>query len=361
MGYTSGTSGRPKGVLRQPRPVPPEEALDIGPLRFLGRFGLTAGDGVHLLCSPLYHAAPFAFAQGTLHLGHRLVLLPGFDAATVLESIERFAVTSTHMVPTHFYRLLALPAADREARDVSSVRLLVHAGAPCPPAVKRQMIDWLGPVVWEYYGATEGTISIASPQDALARPGTVGRPPSYVSVKVMDPDGRELPARHEGLVYFTMPTGPFSYHGDEAKTRASRVGDFATAGDIGWLDEDGYLFLSDRRDDMINSGGVNVYPAEVEHCLMEHPLVADAAVVGQPDPEWGQRVVAFVATVPGTATGPELASELREHCRARIARLKCPRDIYFRDPLPRTETGKLLRRVLRAELAGTAPALEDAG
>jgi long-chain acyl-CoA synthetase len=350
MGYTSGTSGRPKGVLRQVRQLPPEEVLGAGMLRFLGAFGLAPGDGRHLACSPLYHAAPFAFAQGSLHLGHQLVCMPKFDARRVLESIERFSVTSTHMVPTHFQRLLALPDDERAARDVSSMRLLIHAGAPCPPEAKRKMLEWFGPVVWEYYGATEGTVSIASPDDAMARPGTVGRPLPYVDVKVMDSAGRELPPGEEGLVYFSTPTGPHRYHGDEAKTRESRIGDYATIGDIGWLDGDGYLFLADRREDMINTGGVNVYPAEVEHRLLEHPAVADVAVVGQPDQEWGERIVAFVTTVPGTVEGPELAGELQAHCRAGIARLKCPRAIYFRTDLPRTETGKLLRRVLRAEI-----------
>jgi long-chain acyl-CoA synthetase len=315
---------------------------------YLGGFGLVPGPGVHLVCSPLYHAAPCHFSLQALHLGHAIVIHRKFDAEAVLADIERYQVTSTQMVPTHLHRMLRLPADVKDKHDLRSIQVMLVAGAPFPPEEKRAAIDWLGLVVWEYLAATEGMVCRVSPAEALAHPGTVGRPEA---VMLLDEDGNQVPAGEAGTIYFPSQV-PFEYLNDPAKTGAAvRADGWATVGDIGRLDEDGYLYLLDRRVDLIISGGVNIYPAEIEQRLITHPAVADVAVVGVPHPDWGHQPVAIVQLEDGWAGGPDLAARLDAHCRDGLASLKCPARYEFRESLPRTASGKLLRRMLREELA----------
>ncbi|MEW9547218.1 AMP-binding protein [Nonomuraea sp. NPDC050783] len=344
MLYTSGTTGHPKGVRRRLLELTPEELYPILMRKSWRHFGLPM-NGVHLVCSQLYHSAPYGQAMMALQFGHAIVAPERFDAAETLRLIERYRVTNAFMVPTMFHRLLAVP--DRTSYDLSSLTHLYHGAAFCPPATKQAMIDWLGPVLWEYYGSTEAAVAtMVSSEEWLARPGTVGRALDGMRFIIVDEDGRELPPGEPGLVYIGG-INRFEYHGDPDKTAAAMRGRDYTPGDIGYLDEDGYLFLLDRRTDLIISGGVNIYPAEVEAVLMEHPAVADVAVIGVPDPEWGHKVVALVQPVPGVAGGEELTAELLRHCAPRLARMKHPRLIEYRESLPRTPTGKLSRRNVR--------------
>ncbi|MFE5508707.1 AMP-binding protein [Amycolatopsis japonica] len=347
MLYTSGTTGRPKGVRRALSGQPP--ALHPIHAHTLERLDVRPGQGVHLVACPLYHAAPGMFSTATLHLGHTLVLMDRFDAAETLRLTEKHRVTSTHLVPTMFHRLLRLPEDVRARHDLSSLTSVIHGAAPCPREVKERMLAWLGPVVHEYYGASEGLITAVHAREWLAAPGTVGKPLEGVRVKVLDDDGRELPAGEAGMLYFSSAHTKFDYHGDPGKTAAARSGEFVTVGDVGYLDAEGRVFLCDRRTDLILSGGVNIYPAEIEARLLSHPDVADVAVIGEPDPEWGQRVVAVVQPAEGVTGDPALAKRLEAHCRAELAGFKTPRRFDFRDRLPRTESGKMLRRTLRAE------------
>ncbi|MEU8144447.1 AMP-binding protein [Nonomuraea sp. NPDC048901] len=347
MGYTSGTTGRPRGVKRPLPDLTPERlaAMTTGLSRMSG---LVSGEGTHLVTSPLYHAAPGSYAMSALHLGHTVVVHERFDAEATLRDIERYRVTSSHMVPTHFHRMLRLPAAVRERYDLSSLRTLVHAGAPCPVEVKRQMIEWVGPILWEYLGATEGMVSTVGSPEWLARPGTVGRPfPGFV-VKLLDDTGAEVPVGEAGTIYFGG-SGTFEYHNDPDKTRAGRAHGLPTVGDIGRFDEDGYLYLLDRRTDLILSGGVNIYSAEIEQHLITHPSVSDVAVIGVPDPEWGQSVLAMVQPADPAMVGEDLADELAAYCKDGLASYKRPRRYEFRSDFPRSAAGKLLRRELRDE------------
>ncbi|HEX4816108.1 MAG TPA: AMP-binding protein [Nonomuraea sp.] len=344
MLYTSGTTGRPKGVRRRLLDLTPEQIHPIM-MRKLWRFyGLPEG-GVHLVCSQLYHSAPYGQAMMALQLGHAIVAPERFDAAETLRLIERHRVTNAFMVPTMFHRLLAVP--DRKSYDLSSLTHLYHGAAPCPPAVKKAMIDWLGPVLWEYYGSTEAAVAtMVSSQEWLARPGTVGRAVDGMTFTIVGENGEELPPGEPGLVYIGG-INRFEYHRDPDKTAAAMRGHDYTPGDIGYLDADGYLFLLDRRTDLIISGGVNIYPAEVEAALLEHPAVADVAVIGVPDEEWGHKVVALVQPAAGVTGDEELTADLLRHCAPRLARLKHPRVIEYRASLPRTPTGKLSRRNVR--------------
>ena len=346
MQYTSGTTGRPKAVRRVIPDLDPETMLALWAPN-LTRYGIEpGGDDVHLVTSPMAHMAPLAFAWFSLHFEHRLVLMDRFDARRVLELVERHRVTTTHMVPTQFHRLLRLPDAERAAHDVSSLRRVLHAAAPCPVEVKRRMLEWWGPVLWEYYGATEGGGTLVRPEEWLRRPGTVGRPWPGADVKVLDDEGRECPPGRVGTVYLKL-LAEFEYKGDPGKTRAGRRGDYFTVGDVGELDEEGWLYLRDRKIDMIITGGVNVYPAEVEAALLAHPEVADAAVFGIPHEEWGEEVKAVVEPAPGAGPGRDLEERLLAHCRERLAGYKCPRSVDFSDALPRDPNGKLYKRKLR--------------
>jgi len=347
MHYTSGTTGKPKGVRRALTGLDPDQMAQIL-AGFLAMFGIRPhGGGVHLTVSPLYHAAPMIFTTTSLHAGHTAVLMDGWSAEETLQLIEEHRVTTSHMVPTQFHRLLALPEGVRAAANVSSLTHVIHAAAPCPLEVKHRMLDWWGPVIYEYYGATEGGGTLVTPWEWLERPGTVGRAWPGSEVRVEDDDGRPRPPGVPGTVWLSLALADFQYHRDEEKTRAGRRAGFFTVGDVGYLDEDGYLFLCDRKADMIISGGVNIYPAEIESVLFSHPAVRDAAVFGVPDEEWGEQVKAVIETAAGVASGAELASVLIEFCQQRLAAFKCPRSIDFVDALPREPTGKLAKRRLR--------------
>jgi long-chain acyl-CoA synthetase len=347
MLYTSGTSGRPKGVRRaltgeDPDAVPPFTTW------FFAIFGLKPFDGhVHLCCSPLYHTAVLNFATISIQLGHPVVLMDRFDPETLLALVERHRVTSSHMVPTQFRRLLALPESVRARYDVKSLRCMIHAAAPCPQEVKRRMLDWWGPVVTEYYAATEGGGSVITAQQWLARPGSVGTAWPGSEVRVLDDNGDDAPTGEPGLVYMRMGTSTFEYHKDLDKTLASRARGMFTVGDIGYLDADGYLYLCDRKGDLIITGGVNIYPAEIESELSCHPAVDDVAVFGIPHDEWGEEIKAVVQPADWITPGPELTASLLDFLDGRIANFKLPRTIDYVAELPRDPNGKLYKRQLR--------------
>jgi long-chain acyl-CoA synthetase len=347
MHYTSGTTGRPKGVRRPLSGLDPDDAAELASV-LLQFFGITAEPGnVHLVTSPNYHTAVTVFAGGAIHLGHTLVCMDDWDAEQALALVERHRVTSTHMVPTQFKRLLSLPAEVRGRYDLSSVKWLIHAAAPCPAGIKRAMLEWWGPRVYEYYAATEGGGTLATPQDWLARPGTVGAAWPVSEILVADDAGNRCPPGVPGTVYMKMGVTEFAYKGDPAKTAAGRLRDFFTVGDIGFLDADGFLFLCDRKSDMIISGGSNIYPAEIEAEIIMHPKVDDVAVFGIPDEEWGEQVKAVVQPADGAAAGPELAAEILASLDGRLARMKWPKSVDFIDQMPRDPSGKLLKRRLR--------------
>ena len=345
MNYTSGTTGRPRGIRR---PLPgklPEESYLGG---FLAIFGIKPfDDNVHLVCSPLYHTAVLQFAGASLHIGHPLVLMDKWAPEDMLRLIDTFKCTHTHMVPTQFHRLLALPDTVRSAYDVSWMRHAIHGAAPCPDHVKRAMIDWWGHSVEEYYAASEGGGAFATAEDWLKKPGTVGTAWPISELAVFDDDGNRLPPGELGTVYMKMSTGGFSYHKDETKTNKNRIGDFFTVGDLGILDEDGYLFLRDRKIDMIISGGVNIYPAEIESALLTHPAVADAAAFGIPHDDWGEEVKAVVEPAEGHTPDDALAAEILAHCETQLAGYKRPKSVDFIETMPRDPNGKLYKRRLR--------------
>jgi long-chain acyl-CoA synthetase len=336
--YTSGTTGRPKAVERPRSPVNRYLQAMVGyPLLQ----GLTDPDEVHLACGPVYHTAPRAFSNYALLLGQTLVLMRHMDAEECLALIERERVTWTHMVPINFVRILALGPTHH---DLSSMKRILHAAAPCPVDVKRRVMDVFPPdSVWEYYGMTEGLATMISPQEWLARPGSVGRAAPNLDVHILDGDGRELPPGEVGLVYVTPMGGVrFSYAGAPEKSEQMWHGELYTVGDMGYLDDDGYLFLTDRQQDLIISGGANIYPAEVEAVLFGHPAVADCAVIGVPDAEWGEQVKAIVEP-----RSPVTAEELVEFCRSNLAHDKCPKTVDFVEKLPRDDNGKIRKRELR--------------
>jgi long-chain acyl-CoA synthetase len=346
MHYTSGTTGKPKGVRRKLTGADPD-ATAAGGTFLLRLFGTPADDGVHLCGSPLYHTAVLAFASGSLHLGHAVVLMDKWTPEDMLELIERHQVTDSHMVPTQFHRLLALPAEVRGRYDVSSLRSMVHAAAPCPVEIKQQMLDWWGPVVYEYYAATEGGGTVVTPEQWLQRPGTVGLPWPASEVRVLDDEGLDVPTGEIGTVYMKLGHSDFEYFKDRSKTDANRTAGFFTVGDVGYLDEAGYLFLCDRKSDMIISGGVNIYPAEIEAALLTHPEVADAAVFGIPGDDWGEEIKAVVEPAPGVVGDDALSDRLLEHCAERLAKFKLPRSIDYTAEMPRDPNGKLYKRKLR--------------
>jgi long-chain acyl-CoA synthetase len=347
--YTSGTTGKPKGIERPFDPATAHEAM----AGLAAMWGFAAGD-VHLVCGPLYHTAPASYAQAHLWVGATVVLLPRFDPEEALRAIERYRVTTTFMVPTHFVRLLQLGAERLSAYDLSSLRLVLHAAAPCPVEVKRRILEvFPEDSVVEFYGASESGFTKVSAKEWRERPGTVGKAWPGHELRVYREDGSLCAPGEVGLVFVRAPHLSFRYrHADDKTAQAFRDG-FFTAGDLGYLDEDGYLFLVDRRTDLILSGGANVYPAEVEEVLQQHPDVADAAVVGVPDAEMGKRVIAVVERRTGTAVGEE---ELIAFARARLADYKCPRRVVFVAALPREPTGKIRRHELaeqvKKQLAG---------
>ncbi|MEO7573992.1 MAG: AMP-binding protein [Acidimicrobiales bacterium] len=343
MLYTSGTTGYPKGVHRPPDPD--------GLIAAASLFGYRDGD-IHLVTGPLYHTAPYNFGlQAPLTCGVTTVHMPAWDPEQALALIEEHRVTHTHLVPTMFHRLLALPEEVKARYDTSSLKNVLHGAAPCPVPVKQAMIDWWGPVIWEYYGATEGAATAVDSATWLRKPGTVGLTDPDL-LHIGDEEGGRVPVGEEGLVWIkASDTGRFEYFGDADKTGGAYRGDHFTLGDIGRIDEDGYLFLTDRTANLIISGGVNIYPAEVDAVLLQHPAVADVAVIGIPDEECGESVLAVVERKPGVHVEP---AELLAFCRERLATFKCPRAVDFVDQLPRDDNGKLYKRRLRDEYRARA-------
>jgi long-chain acyl-CoA synthetase len=347
MNYTAGTTGRPKGVRRPIPDMDPDMQATLAGA-FLMLFGIQVhDDNVHLVVSPLYHTAVLTFALDSLHLGHTVVLMDKWSPEGTLELIERYKVTTSHMVPTQFRRLLALPEENKNKHDLSSLRHMVHSAAPCPVEVKQRMLDWWGPVIDEYYAASEGGGTLAMAEDWIKKPGTVGTAWAISTIKILDDDDNEVPTGTSGTVWIKMGEYKFEYHKDKAKTDKSWKEGFFTVGDIGYLDEDGFLFLNDRKIDMVISGGVNIYPAEIEKELASHPKVGDVAVFGIPHDDWGEEVKAVIEPASGIAAGPELAAELEKFCRERLAGYKVPRSFDFIDEMPRDPNGKLYKRKLR--------------
>jgi long-chain acyl-CoA synthetase len=347
MLYSSGTTGRPKGVRKQLPGTPLGDPSSAPAQIAQGFIAHGGGPGsVYLSPAPLYHGAPLVGSMSSQRVGATVVVMERFDPCQCLELIERYRVTDAQFVPTMFVRMLHLPPEDRKGYDLSSLRYVVHAAAPCPVEIKRQMIEWWGPIINEYYSGTEdiGNTYITS-NEWLAHPGSVGRPLS--ECHIVGEDGEELPPGQAGLIYFAGGR-PFEYHNDPDKT-SSVTNDrgWRTLGDIGYLDDDGYLYLTDRQAHMIISGGVNIYPQEAENVLAVHPAIADVAVIGVPDADMGEAVKAVVKLSDPGAAGPDLESDLLAYCRSELATYKCPRTVDFVDELPRDDNGKLYKRLLR--------------
>ena len=355
MLYSSGTTGRPKGI----RPKPPEDPDPQAIVPFLGLATMGAGmptDGsmVYLSPAPLYHAAPIGWCGAAHRVGGTIVVMEKFEPEHALATIEKYKVTDSQWVPTHFVRFLKLTEEERSRYDLSSHKRALHAAAPCPVPVKRAMIEWWGPIVNEYYAGSEsiGMTMIHAP-DWLTHPGSVGRA-IHGTIHVCGPDGEELPAGEDGLIYFENDTLP-TYHNDPAKTaEAMHPKGWMTLGDIGHVDEDGFLYLTDRKSHMIISGGVNIYPQEIENLLISHDKVMDAAVIGAPDPDLGEKVVAVVQPVDMAQAGEALEQELRDYLAPQLARIKMPKLFDFRPDLPREANGKLYKRELRDEFEAKA-------
>jgi long-chain acyl-CoA synthetase len=338
--YTSGTTGRPKGVVHgRPDPSSASRMME-GQLALWG----WTSDDVYICSGPAYHAGPGGWTMAALYVGAPTVILPLFDAREWLRLVEKYRVTCSFMVPAHFIRILEVPDDERARYDLSSLRILVHAGAPCPIPVKRRIIEALAPCeIAELYGASEGGATRIGSAEWLERPGSVGKPWPGVEVRILDDDGRTVPTGETGVVYVAPPGGArFEYHDDPDKTAGAWREDAFTVGDVGHLDAEGYLFLTDRASDMVIRGGVNVYPREIEEVLHAHPDVVDCAVFGVPDDRLGEQLHAVVET-----REPVSPDELREHCRAHLADFKVPATIELVDELPRQPNGKVLKRVLR--------------
>jgi long-chain acyl-CoA synthetase len=358
MLYSSGTTGRPKGV-KPPLPTfevdEPGDALTAA----VGALLELTPDDVYLSPAPIYHAAPLRWCGVAHSHGGTVVLMERFSAQGALDAIQRYGVTVLQMVPTHFVRMLQMPAETRQRADLSTLRLAVHAAAPCPPDVKQAMINWWGPILMEYYGSTEGNgLTIINSKEWAERPGSVGRA-LLGEIRICADDGAEVPVGEVGKVYFAREEVPFSYHNDPEKSAASQHPHhpaWTAVGDLGYVDEDGYLFLTDREAFTIISGGVNIYPQEIENVLALHPAIHDVAVVGVLDVEMGQQVKAVVQLRDGRVPSDGLAEEIISYVRERIAHFKAPKSVAFVDALPRTATGKLVKRTLTDRYASSAPA-----
>jgi acyl-CoA synthetase (AMP-forming)/AMP-acid ligase II len=345
MLYSSGTTGRPKGIMRALTGVHPSESMTaqaLGPI-----FGYNE-NMVYLSPAPTYHAAPIAFINATLCWGGTVVMMEKFEPGHSLALIEKHSVTHSQWVPTMFSRMLKLPEQERIGFDLSSHECAIHAAAPCPVPVKRQMIDWWGPIIHEYYAGSEGNGSTGiNSHEWLEKPGSVGKIRAG-ALHIVDDDGVDLPPGKEGNVYFSGAGLPFKYHNAPEKTEESRLsGGRTTLGDVGYLDEDGYLFLTDRKAYMIISGGVNIYPREIEDRLITHAKIADVAVFGVPNEDFGEEVKAVVQLMPDVSESDELVAELLTYCGEELSHYKVPRSIDFIDELPRLPTGKLYKRILR--------------
>ena len=351
MLYSSGTTGRPKGIIRPLPDQPPAEALPI--FDFLGQLWHYREDMVYLSPAPLYHSAPQAAVNLTIRQGGTVIIMERFDPEAYLSLIEQYSATHSQLVPTMFSRMLKLPEAVRRSYDLSSLEIAVHAAAPCPVMVKQQMIEWWGPIIHEYYGATEGLgFSACNTEEWLAHPGTVGKI-VLGELSVLDDEMQPLPQGSPGTLWFKTAT-EFEYHNDAEKTAeaTSPDGEMTTVGDVGYLDEDGFLFLTDRKTFMIISGGVNIYPQESEDLLIAHPKVADAAVFGVPNVDLGEEVKAVIQVVPGTAEEESLTQELLDYLAEHLSRQKIPRSIDYIAEMPRLPTGKLYKRLLRDQYWG---------
>lgn len=346
--YTSGTTGKPKGIRR---PLPKGEVGQVAnDAAVFGRaFDFRPFEGPMLVSTGMFHGGSLAYFMGGLNVGHALVIMDRFDAEAALALIERHGVRSGYMVPTQFHRFLQLPEEVRRRYDVSSLHSIVHSAAPCPRPVKEQMMAWWGPVIWETYGGMEGAATIAKPRAWLDKPGTVGRAVRGVRLTILDEDGSELPAGEVGDIYLDNGVG-FQYHDDPDQTRSVHKGKRFSLGDVGYLDDDGFLFIADRAKDMVITGGVNVYPAEIEGVLLGHPAVRDVAVIGVPDPDWGESITAVVQVAQGAEWSDDLKAELVAHCKGRLGSYKVPRRWLAEDDLERTEAGKLYKRKLRDDL-----------
>lgn len=345
MLYSSGTTGRPKGI-KPPLTGAPIDAPNPLAMMAQGLFGFQ-NDSIYISPAPLYHAAPLRWCMSVHRLSGTVIVMEKFDPEELLALIEKYKVDVGQFVPTHFIRMLKLPPEVRAKYDVSSMRSAVHAAAPCPIPVKEQMIEWWGPVIHEYYAGSEGNgFCYISPQEWLTHKGSVGRA-ATAELRICGEDGEALPPRAEGVVYFANGA-PLTYHNapDKIAENTNQHG-WTTLGDVGWMDEEGYLYLTDRKSFMIISGGVNIYPQEIENLLVTHPKVADAAVVGAPDDEMGEKVVAVIQPMEWGAASEDLKAELAAFCRANLSHVKSPRLIDFMEELPRHPTGKLYKRLIR--------------
>jgi long-chain acyl-CoA synthetase len=345
MLYSSGTTGRPKGVRMkfEPKPIGTPPAIQA---LLSGLYG-AGEESVYLSPAPLYHAAPLRFNMAMLRMGATCIVMEEFDAVEALRLIEKHQVTHSQWVPSMFVRMLKLAEEERRRHDVSSLKVAIHAAAPCPIPIKQTMIEWWGPVLHEYYAGTEGNgFTAINSEDWLSHKGSVGRAIT-TPIHILDDAGKELPTGESGGVYFDSGQS-FTYHNDPEKTAESTSPQgYTTLGDIGYLDAEGYLYLTDRKADMIISGGVNIYPREAENVLVTHPAVADAAVFGVPNDDFGEEVKAVVQPLDMADAGPALAAELIEYCRSQLSKLKCPRSVDFEAELPRHPTGKLYKRLLK--------------
>ena len=346
MLYSSGTTGRPKGILRPLPDQSPDKSLPL--FEFLNDIWQFKQGMVYLSPAPLYHAAPNTGLALTLRNGGTCIVMEHFDPEHFLALVEKYHVTHTQLVPTMFSRMLKLPEISRSRHDLSSLKIAIHAAAPCPAQVKKDMIQWWGPLIFEYYGATEGLgFTYCSSEEWLAHPGTVGRV-LLGELHILDDEDNPCPTGSPGTLWFKTAS-PFEYFNDEKKTGEARSADgtLSTVGDVGYIDEEGFVYLTDRKTYMIISGGVNIYPQECENLLITHAKVIDAAVFGVPNDDFGEEVKAVVQVMPGIVANAALENELIEFCQQHLARFKCPRSIDFEDHLPRLPTGKLYKRLLR--------------